>query len=78
VESHEAINGTGPAAVFQQDVSNRIQGFVTLAAGLDENAESASLAGDSGSCTFKLIGVATTQTLVRNLGHRFRRPTTPI
>jgi len=67
VESHEAINGTGAAAVFQQDVSNGVQGFVTLTTRLDENAKSASLAGDSGSSAFKLIGVATTQTLVRNL-----------
>jgi len=57
VESQEAINDCGDAAVFQQNDSDGIQGLVTLAARLDKNTEAASLAGNSGSCTFKLIEV---------------------
>ena len=79
MESHEAIGNSETAAVFQQDDSNCVKGFVTLTAWFDKNTEAASLAGDSCSCALKVIDVPTTQALVLNrLRHRIRRPTTPI
>ena len=78
MESQEAINDCGGVAVFQQNVSDGIQGLVTLAARHDKNTEAARLACDSRSCVLVLIVVTAAQTLVGNSSHRIRRPTPPI
>tara|TARA_A100001037_G_scaffold127457_1_gene115414 strand:- start:3287 stop:3481 length:195 start_codon:yes stop_codon:yes gene_type:complete len=59
VESHEGIEKGENAEVFQQDVSDRVQGFVALPMWLDENTEATCLASNSRSCSFELIYVST-------------------
>jgi hypothetical protein len=58
MESHEAIGIAGRAAVFQHAASDRVEGLVTLTARLDEDAESARLAGDASTGRLKVLEVA--------------------
>jgi len=66
VDSHEVIDNSGGAAVFQQDASDGVYDLVTLTARFDENTESARLAGNSSSRPLELIDMTATQTLVGN------------